>query len=69
MEKNNALLRDRPIKVINKRTNLPAWQVSLVRRHHCTWLHLHALLCVSLICAAVNRYRGRQGASERGRVI
>ena len=27
MEKNNALLRDRPIKVINKRTNLPAWQV------------------------------------------
>ena len=27
MEKNNALLRDRPIKVVNKRTNLPAWQV------------------------------------------
>ena len=27
MEKNSALLRDRPIKVINKRTNLPAWQV------------------------------------------
>lgn len=27
MEKNNVLLRDRPIKVINKRTNLPAWQV------------------------------------------
>jgi hypothetical protein len=27
MEKNNALLRDRPIKVVNKRTNLPSWQV------------------------------------------
>jgi len=28
MEKNNALLRDRPIKVVNKRTNLPAWQTT-----------------------------------------
>jgi len=28
MEKNNALLRDRPIKVVNKRTNLPAWQTA-----------------------------------------
>jgi len=27
MDKNNALLRDRPIKVVNKRTNLPYWQV------------------------------------------
>ena len=27
LEKNNSLLRDRPIKVVNKRTNLPIWQV------------------------------------------
>jgi polyadenylate-binding protein 2 len=28
LEKSNSLLRDRPIKVVNKRTNLPIWQVS-----------------------------------------
>lgn len=27
LEKNNSLLHDRPIKVVNKRTNLPIWQV------------------------------------------
>ena len=31
LEKNNQLLRDRPIKVINKRTNLPIWQVQPTR--------------------------------------
>lgn len=30
LEKNNSLLRDRPIKVVNKRTNLPIWQVCFV---------------------------------------
>ena len=31
LEKNAQLLRDRPIKVINKRTNLPIWQVQPTR--------------------------------------
>jgi hypothetical protein len=30
LEKSNSLLRDRPIKVVNKRTNLPIWQVCLM---------------------------------------
>ena len=40
MEKNNALLRDRPIKVVNKRTNLPAWQVLISARALSHKLHL-----------------------------
>jgi len=31
MEKNNALLRDRAIKVVNKRTNMPVWQLQPTR--------------------------------------
>ena len=31
LEKNSVLLRDRPIKVINKRTNVPSWQLHPAR--------------------------------------
>ena len=53
MEKNNALLRDRPIKVVNKRTNLPAWQVGPASHDRSTtaalfFLSLFARLHVSL---------------------
>jgi hypothetical protein len=65
MEKNNALLRDRPIKVVNKRTNLPAWQVRHGLRASDAWPCAgasttrapHAALCLSIVLAMRARTR------------
>ena len=53
MEKNNALLRDRPIKVVNKRTNLPAWQVGPASQDRSTTAALFSLSLSLPVCMSL----------------
>jgi hypothetical protein len=78
LEKSNSLLRDRPIKVVNKRTNLPIWQVRSLSPS--TLSKFDQLKCIRVHTVGQQKYgsygvlylqvlptRGRGGPRGRGR--